>query len=104
MSTMTALIPTTTKIAPMMVQKVSPPVTAPEGKPNAEVTSDRIRAHAYEIFQVRNGNDKGGAGDPTSDWLQAERELNGSVRDPTASTAVEVKVPARGEKLLAVGK
>lgn len=104
MSTMTAPTPTTKKFAPMMAQKESPPVTAPQGSPNAEVTSDRIRAHAYEIFQIRNGNGRGGAGDPTSDWLQAERELNGSVPDPIAFHAVEVNVPARGEKLLAVGK
>ena len=38
-----------------------------------EITPDRIRIRAYEIFMARNG----GPGDATADWCQAERELNG---------------------------
>lgn len=38
-----------------------------------EITPDRIRIRAYEIFVARNG----GPGDATADWCQAERELNG---------------------------
>lgn len=38
-----------------------------------EITPDRIRIRAYEIFLARNG----GPGDATADWCQAERELNG---------------------------
>ncbi|MFG0285907.1 MAG: DUF2934 domain-containing protein [Phycisphaerales bacterium JB039] len=37
-----------------------------------EITPDRIRLRAYEIYQARNG----APGDEVSDWLQAEAELN----------------------------
>ncbi len=40
---------------------------------HTEVTPERIRARAYEIYQSRNG----GPGDEASDWIQAERELTG---------------------------
>lgn len=38
-----------------------------------EPTHADIAARAYEIFLARNGAE----GDPTADWLQAERELRG---------------------------
>lgn len=56
----------------------------------------RIRARAYEIYQTRRDN--GGEGDAMSDWLQAERETNGTAPGLTA-TGIEVKTQARGEKL-----
>jgi len=62
-----------------------------------EVTPDRIRVRAYEIFLARNG----GPGDAKSDWCQAERELNGKADatpacdDSNADPAVlEVKTRA----------
>ena len=67
----------------------------------APVTEDRIRTRAFEIYQQRNGN--GGQGDAASDWLQAERELNGGAPDPTASREVESRSRSRGETLLASG-
>jgi hypothetical protein len=36
-----------------------------------EPTKAMIRERAYHIYLARNG----APGDPTSDWLQAEREL-----------------------------
>ena len=45
-------------------------------------TSDRIRERAYEIFRDR----KGGPGNATSDWLQAERELNAAAQTSPATT------------------
>ena len=77
-----------------------PPATAPS--PAGEITRESIQARAYQIYQARNGN--GGAGDATSDWLQAERELNGAAPEPSAATDIEVKSRARGETLLAGGK
>jgi len=47
----------------------------------AQVTAasdDRIRGHAYEIFEARGNN--GNAGDSVSDWLLAEQELRASAR------------------------
>lgn len=41
---------------------------------SAGVTPELIRARAYAIFLARSGGD----GDAVADWLQAERELNGS--------------------------
>jgi len=55
-----------------------------------EITHERIRIRAYEIFLARNG----GPGDPTADWCQAERELNSKADvgpvcvDSTADSAV----------------
>jgi hypothetical protein len=42
------------------------------GETRIEITPDRIRERAYEIFLARNG----GPGDPAADWCQAERELD----------------------------
>lgn len=41
-----------------------------------EITPDRIRLRAYEIYQSRNG----GPGDALADWVQAEHELSGGER------------------------
>lgn len=76
--------------------------TKPPAVVSGTVTSDRIRTRAYEIYQARNGN--GAAGDAASDWAQAERELYGAAPDPSPSRDVEVKAPARGERLPARGK
>ncbi len=38
---------------------------------SAAPTRQQIRERAYQIYLARNG----GPGDPTADWLQAEREL-----------------------------
>ncbi len=38
-----------------------------------EVSPDRTRGRAYEIYNQRCH--EGGAGDECSDWVQAEREL-----------------------------
>lgn len=65
-------------------------------------TPDRIRSRAYEIFSARRAN--GAAGDALSDWLQAEREVNGSAPEPSDPGAVELRRRARGERLLASGK
>lgn len=77
-----------------------PSAAAPS--PSTEVTTGRIQARAYQIYQARNGN--GGAGDATSDWLQAERELKGSAPEPSAAADIEMRARARGERLLAGGE
>ena len=55
-------------------------------KASAVVTQARIQARAYEIFLARNGGD----GDALADWLQAERELNGSGL-PADEAGIDVK-------------
>lgn len=72
-----------------------------QGRPIAEetiieITPDRIRLRAYEIYQSRNG----GPGDALADWVQAERELGGAGPDSIAEASVEIKTRARGESLL----
>lgn len=66
-----------------------------------EITPDRIRIRAYEIFLARNG----GPGDPTADWCQAERELNGNADagpacdDSIADSAVlEIKTRSEAQR------
>jgi len=44
----------------------------------AAVSDDRIRGHAYEIFEARGNN--GEIGDSLSDWLLAERNLRASAQ------------------------
>ncbi len=58
--------------------ETQPPIPAGAGRKvgeetHIEVTPDRIRVRAYEIYQARDG----APGDAESDWAQAERELNG---------------------------
>jgi hypothetical protein len=55
--------------------------TQAAGRPSAEetiveITPDRMRLRAYEIYQARNG----GPGDALADWVQAEHELSGGAR------------------------
>jgi Protein of unknown function (DUF2934) len=52
----------------------------------------RVRRRAFELFEQRAKN--GGKGDALSDWLAAEREVNGQAR------LAEAKSRARGETLL----
>lgn len=66
-----------------------------------EITPDRIRVRAYEIYQTRNG----APGDAESDWAQAERELNGrtapgsSSEDTIADPAVlEIKTRSEAQR------
>jgi len=40
---------------------------------SSEVPGEKIRLRAYEVYLARAGS----PGDAQSDWLQAERELNG---------------------------
>lgn len=70
-------------------------------KSQLEVTPERIRVRAYEIYQARNG----APGDADSDWCQAERELSGqgdaepahggTVADPAR---LEVKPPSKARR------
>jgi hypothetical protein len=80
----------------------SVPASPAAPAPSARSTDEQIRNRAYEIYVKRNG--KGATGDATSDWLQAERELNGAAPDPTASRQAEARSQTRGEKSLASGK
>jgi hypothetical protein len=75
-------------------RKASAPSTSPDA-----MTAERIRTRAYEIYQKRNGN--GSSGDATSDWLEAERELNGAAAEPSAAAEIEIRADARGQALLA---
>lgn len=68
---------------------------------SGEMTREQVQARAYQIYENRRNN--GNPGDAKSDWLQAERELNGSAPDPTASSDIEIKAQARGERLLVSG-
>jgi hypothetical protein len=84
----------------------SPPIRAGAGRKvgeetHIEITPDRIRLRAYEIYQARNG----APGDAESDWAQAERELNGratlgsSGEDSIADPAVlEVKTRSEAQR------
>lgn len=63
---------TATVTAPRPARRVAAPVPQP--------TAEQIAARAYEIFEARNG----APGNPSEDWLQAERELSAPpVRRPT---------------------
>lgn len=53
-----------------------------------EITHERIRHRAYQIFEARNG----APGNPTLDWLQAEQEL----RDAQTSRAANRSEPSLG--------
>ncbi len=56
-----------------------------------------IRVRAFEIYQRRSAI--GIPGDPETDWLQAERELNGA--SPAIEPEIEIRSRIRGERLLA---
>jgi hypothetical protein len=57
-----------------------------------------VRARAYEIYRARNGNEA--EADAVSDWLQAEREVNGGAATPGTAPSIELEHKARGERLL----
>ena len=57
-----------------------PPV---EGDPAESSREARIRAAAFEKFQQRSGSE----GDPVTDWLQAEAEVDAALADPVARRA-----------------
>lgn len=57
--------------------------------------ADQIRCRAYQIYRSRAQN--GGAGDAVSDWLEAEREINGSAKPPTPVSVIETKSTAKQE-------
>lgn len=98
MSTITSPVPATiVKIATTPAVNECPSDSTAGA--NGDVTPDRIRFRAYEIYQARNGN--GRTGDAASDWLQAENELNGSAPECTASNDLERRAAVRGERLLA---
>lgn len=72
------------------------------------VLEERIRGRAFEIYTARAAN--GAPGDAVSDWLQAEREINGGRRSETPGRQAgsrEVKPTsrsqARGETLMHSG-
>lgn len=78
-----------------------PPPTTDGGEMPAEITPDRIRVRAYQIYLARNG----APGDAESDWAQAERELNGqatpgssgedTIADPNV---LEIKTRAEAQR------
>ncbi len=69
-------------------QVTSRPEPTTRSKPAAEVlrqgepTHEEIRKRAYDIYLAR----KGAPGDPTKDWLQAERELRASKRQAVTAS------------------
>lgn len=87
-SASTAMATMETKVAPPSVQRggsgeSSRTTIQTAGRESAtmpssqvEPTAEQIRRRAYEIFLSRNGT----PGDPTSDWVQAERELREQLR------------------------
>lgn len=75
--------------------KLPVPVTLGRGIP---VSPESIRARAYQIFQSRIRNQR--AGDATSDWLQAERELAGRPASTTATGGEGDKTETRGGALV----
>jgi hypothetical protein len=87
----------TTSKGAMPGQQAESGATSPGRAPqtNPAAPRERIQARAYEIFQARKNN--GRQGDAASDWMQAERELNGAAPGVTAGAEVEAKAQARGE-------
>jgi len=74
------------------------PNIQPDAPKNADTLADRIRARAFQSYEARTAN--GGAVDPVSDWLQAERELSPTSLEPK-SLEDAAKARARCELLLA---
>jgi hypothetical protein len=83
--------PRTHRSSPPQAQPGGPRAQSAQG---AEVSPDRIRARAYDIFRRRSG----GPGDAVADWLQAERELKGGPR--RGKEGAPVSATPRGEVLL----
>jgi hypothetical protein len=59
------------------------------------LTTERIRERAYAIYQSRQG----GAGDATSDWLQAERELAAEAAGRPSSAALRGNGQVRARRV-----
>jgi Protein of unknown function (DUF2934) len=59
------------KTTPRVVRTAPPRPSRRTLAPRTAPAFDEIARRAYEIYLGRNG----GPGDPTADWLQAEREL-----------------------------
>lgn len=73
-------------VVPTRVESVIPPM------PHAAVstvTPEVVRIRAYELYLARSHN--GSQGNQESDWLQAERELNGSAQEPLSMTTHRFK-------------
>lgn len=66
---------------------------------DAPVPPERIQARAYEIYEARTR--EGSPGDAMSDWLQAERELNGGAPGPAETHELEVEARVVRERRLA---
>ncbi len=89
-------------------RRVEPSTSIPAGagrkvgeETHIEITPERIRVRAYEIFQARNG----GPGDADSDWAQAERELNGHASSEPSSedtladpTVLEIRTRSQAQR------
>ncbi len=75
--------------------------SAPLAEPVGKVPAEKIKARAFEIYQARARLGK--PGDPTSDWLAAERELQSPNRADRPTDEVEAKARVRGERLLSGG-
>lgn len=54
------------------------------------VTPQEVRARAYQMYLERKNSPGNTPGDAVSDWLRAERELNGA-RDAPAAVTGRVK-------------
>ncbi len=95
MNAHTVRVPASKKVNFIPAHKIQ---RVPPGAPSAEALHDRIRARAYELYEVRTAN--GGAMDPASDWLQAEQEIRGATPGPNGAGDMEVKSQFRGEQPL----
>jgi len=85
---------------PQTMKKSTPPIAQnpPQSRgaaPPPKVAPDRVRARAYELYLARNGN--GRTGDAASDWLQAERELNGCAQGPCGCSDAALGAPPHDE-------
>ena len=56
-------------------ERTARPKTPRPSKASTRPTEDEIRLLAYHLYQHRR--DAGIAGDPASDWIEAERQLSG---------------------------
>lgn len=95
MNAHTTRVPAAKKVNFMPAHRIQ---RVPPGAPSAEALHDRIRARAYELYEVRTAN--GGAVDPESDWLQAELEIRVATPGPNGAGDMEVKTQFRAEQPL----
>jgi len=95
-----------TSATPSAIKKAEVLTASPQaGKPAgscsgrcAKAAADRIRIRAYEVYRTRST--AGQPGNEVTDWLQAERELNGPEAETTKSAEVVVRPRALGEAIL----